>query len=261
MCACRGGGDLELAPQGFRGNSYLENEHPRKFIQLLKTKAGLLRQKSRNDRFGFTLAEVLITLGIIGVVAALTMPTLVGNYQKKVVVERLKKVYTTMKQVEYRAIADNGDIDLWAEYWSEEILLNKYIYPYLDVLKMCKRNECEYKYTDPESEGKQDLTNKIGFYLKDGTLVKISESHIGYGGNSSVFWLGYTIDINGNNPPNIAGRDVFFAEADLSDGARCGKESLFCFFKINACRINYSKSSCYYKIYKDGWQIKDDYPW
>ena len=30
----------------------------------------------------FTLAEVLITLGIIGIVAALTMPTLIGNYQK-----------------------------------------------------------------------------------------------------------------------------------------------------------------------------------
>ena len=33
---------------------------------------------------GFTLAEVLITLGIIGVVAALTIPTLINNYQKKI---------------------------------------------------------------------------------------------------------------------------------------------------------------------------------
>lgn len=32
---------------------------------------------------GFTLAEVLITLGIIGVVASMTMPVLVGNYKKK----------------------------------------------------------------------------------------------------------------------------------------------------------------------------------
>ena len=42
---------------------------------------------------GFTLAEVLITLGIIGVVAAMTLPTLMQNYQKKVAVERAKKAY------------------------------------------------------------------------------------------------------------------------------------------------------------------------
>ena len=40
---------------------------------------------------GFTLAEVLITLGIIGVVAALTLPSLITNYQKKQIVAQLKK--------------------------------------------------------------------------------------------------------------------------------------------------------------------------
>ncbi len=35
-------------------------------------------------RKGFTLAEVLITLGIIGVVAAITIPSLITNYQKTV---------------------------------------------------------------------------------------------------------------------------------------------------------------------------------
>lgn len=34
---------------------------------------------------GFTLAEVLITLGIIGIVAAMTLPTVITNVQKKVV--------------------------------------------------------------------------------------------------------------------------------------------------------------------------------
>lgn len=32
-------------------------------------------------KFGFTLAEVLITLGVIGIVAALTLPSVVANYQ------------------------------------------------------------------------------------------------------------------------------------------------------------------------------------
>ena len=42
-------------------------------------------------RVAFTLAEVLITLGIIGVVAALTMPALISNYKKTVYVNQLKK--------------------------------------------------------------------------------------------------------------------------------------------------------------------------
>ena len=41
----------------------------------------------------FTIAEVLITLGIIGIVAAMTLPVVIGNYQKKVTVEKLKTVY------------------------------------------------------------------------------------------------------------------------------------------------------------------------
>lgn len=40
---------------------------------------------------GFTLAEVLITLGIIGVVAALTMPTLIANIQQEIFNSRWEK--------------------------------------------------------------------------------------------------------------------------------------------------------------------------
>lgn len=42
----------------------------------------------------FTLAEVLITLGIIGVVASMTMPSLISKYQERVFVERLKQTYS-----------------------------------------------------------------------------------------------------------------------------------------------------------------------
>ena len=59
---------------------------------------------------GFTLAEVLITLGIIGVVASMTMPVLVGNYKKKAAVSQLKKVYSLLLQsIEFSKL-ENGDI-------------------------------------------------------------------------------------------------------------------------------------------------------
>ena len=60
-------------------------------------------------RIAFTLAEVLITLGIIGVVAALTLPSLITNYQKQVIETRLSKFYTTMNQAVLNSQIENGD--------------------------------------------------------------------------------------------------------------------------------------------------------
>ena len=62
----------------------------------------------------FTLAETLITIGIIGIVAAMTLPAIIDQRQKVVTVNRLKKFYTTMEQAilltekeEYCSIAIN----------------------------------------------------------------------------------------------------------------------------------------------------------
>jgi prepilin-type N-terminal cleavage/methylation domain-containing protein len=57
---------------------------------------------------GFTLAEVLITLGIIGVVAALTIPGLIASYQKKVVETRIKKFYSVIQQAVKMKEANDG---------------------------------------------------------------------------------------------------------------------------------------------------------
>ena len=50
-------------------------------------------------RTGFTLAEVLITLGIIGVVAAMTIPILLGEYKKYVNVVTLRKAYSDIERI------------------------------------------------------------------------------------------------------------------------------------------------------------------
>ena len=61
-------------------------------------------------KFAFTLAEVLITLGIIGVVAAITLPTLIKNYQKHVYVTQLKKVVNTLENNSRKILADEVEI-------------------------------------------------------------------------------------------------------------------------------------------------------
>ena len=66
-------------------------------------------------RCAFTLAEALITLGIIGVVAAMTLPILVQTYRNHVVETRLKKFYSIINQAVQRAEVDYGDRKDWYE--------------------------------------------------------------------------------------------------------------------------------------------------
>ncbi len=61
----------------------------------------------------FTLAEVLITLGIIGIVAAMTLPTLVQKYKEKQRVTQLKKAYSILNQAFTMAVNDYGTPDNW----------------------------------------------------------------------------------------------------------------------------------------------------
>lgn len=61
----------------------------------------------------FTLAEVLITLGIIGVVAALTLPSLIQNYHEKQRVTQLKKAYSVMQNAFLMAQEEYGEVTDW----------------------------------------------------------------------------------------------------------------------------------------------------
>ena len=72
-------------------------------------------QARRLSAKGFTRAETLITLGIIGIVAAMTLPVIVGKYKKQVTVSHLKKFYTTMNQALKRSEVDNGEFKYWSD--------------------------------------------------------------------------------------------------------------------------------------------------
>ena len=50
------------------------------------------QKQVQGDKLAFTLAEVLITIGIIGVVAALTIPTLVSNFNAKIKDSRIQNI-------------------------------------------------------------------------------------------------------------------------------------------------------------------------
>ena len=103
-------------------------------------------------KFGFTLAEVLITLAIIGVVAAMTIPTLISNYKKQLVETRLARFYSMMNQAIKLSEVDNGPVYTWEklnagyvtdsdgnEDFSQPYVatwFNKYLKPYIKILKV-----------------------------------------------------------------------------------------------------------------------------
>ena len=103
---------------------------------------------SLKSKVAFTLAEVLITLGIIGVVAAMTIPVLSQKYNHSVAETRLKKFYSIMNQAILQSVADNGDVETWS-YFNNDIIdedgnrvnqadkndesFQKYLAPYLKI--------------------------------------------------------------------------------------------------------------------------------
>jgi prepilin-type N-terminal cleavage/methylation domain-containing protein len=85
-----------------------------------------------DKKTAFTLAEVLVTLGIIGVIAALTVPGLKKHTGEKETVAGLKKAYSSLNQLVARSEIDNGPLQFW-DLSDATVFTEKYILPYLNV--------------------------------------------------------------------------------------------------------------------------------
>ena len=69
---------------------------------------------NNSRKIAFTLAEVLITLGIIGIVAALTIPSVIEGYKEKETVAKLKKVYSVLSQSYELYMQETGEPFKWS---------------------------------------------------------------------------------------------------------------------------------------------------
>ena len=111
------------------------------------------RVRVRGTQPAFTLAEVLITLGVVGIIAAMTLPMLAENYQRRIVETRLKRFYTTFNQAILRSIDVNGPYDGWGYFVNEKLDVNAqtvsqselianvfdlYLRPYLNIAQTQK---------------------------------------------------------------------------------------------------------------------------
>lgn len=214
-------------------------------------------------RNGFTLAEVLITLGIIGVVAAMTIPTLMTKYQKHKTETQLVKFYSMMNQTLRMSVAENGDPDGWIKankhytYDENVEFLNTYILPYMKNLG----------YKNCTSRGIMEL---VCVTLMDGGIMTFRID--GGGGDLNYFtaekWL---TDSRHRSRHNFAfqfskasgfgkinSRNYIEPYTFQWDGTREGLKS---HQRYGCQKDSPTYGFCTKYIQMNSWKIPSDYPW
>lgn len=170
----------------------------------------------------FTLAEVLITLGIIGIVAAMTIPTLMNNTNNEALKVSWKKVFSVLSNAAVSIKYDNGDNMLGIATTTDNLrdaFLNKLLYQ-----KKCNAGsplgDCWHKAGAYKTLDGLDPWNTVNFsraILNDGSMIAVNNSidaTCAQGGTIDPASPADTcgeiyIDVNGFKGPNKVSKDVF----------------------------------------------------
>lgn len=198
----------------------------------------------------FTLAEVLITLGVIGVVAAITIPTLIENHQKRTVETRLKKFYSNMSQaIQMWKLSEGLD-------QSEEFSFpSDTIYDGAKTLEWYNENFGKYM---PAMSTKA-LDGYLAISFKDGSGVT------GYVKDEVTMHLMYCVEYKHCKKAIFDGRNSFLFTiargifyTSYGNNTHLTREQL-----LEGCKqeAEHMRHTCARLIQYDGWQIKNDYPW
>lgn len=163
------------------------------------------------------MAEVLVTLGIIGVVSAMTIPTLMQNHQRKTYVTQLHKVYTELSQALVQYQTDKNAVNL-REAGLVSTSVSNFFKTYFKVVQDCGDDSTpcfadSYRKLSGVSSTFECFSNCV--VLADGTAIgttKVEED------NRANTILQFMVDVNGAQGPNIFGRDAFTLFLYLSNG-------------------------------------------
>lgn len=221
-----------------------------------------------NRSLGFTLAEVLVTLGIIGVVSAMTLPTLVKNHQRQVYVTQLQKVVNELSQATEKAIQENNAISLGETKYSG---LNAngardFLNDNFKVVQNCNTDltPCfadSYKRLDGSVFTLENPITVVS--LASGASISVFEQSNmkfnPYDWEPSLYldhgYYQLQVDVNGVQGPNILGRDLFYMEL-YSDG-KVGESYIGDDWHADYCGETDQSYGfgCLSKIMQDGWKM------
>lgn len=231
-------------------------------------------------KFGFTLAEVLITLGVIGVVAAMTIPTLMSAYNRHVVETRLYKIHSTFMQGIRMAQANSdsnftvqnpttGKEDVNGFSWeNSKLVFDEYFAPVFKISHTYPEGT-RFKVYSTDGQNKVDGAGDAVTYqiaLLDGTVLGFTK----VGGQNTRFYLDITI--NPTRKKLISGRDTFFIQySDDGEGnfqiynpySTISNERLKEYCTSHESRpaaAIYPSAFCTALIVKNNFKIPSDYP-
>ncbi len=171
----------------------------------------------RRFKLAFTLAEVLITLGIIGIVAAMTLPALIKNYQGYILQNQLKKAYSIIQSAVNKMNYDEG-VNASYSVYSRNTLM-PVLKKYFNIAKDCADAKCEIKF-GVDDDGNQTVNDSYhyktyngkkmkNYYLDDGQIILYDSMFIMLE-DSNTGLLMISVDVNGyNKKPNRWGQDLF----------------------------------------------------
>ena len=228
-------------------------------------------------KLAFTLSEVLITLGIIGVVAAMTIPNLITHYQKKQTVTKLQKAISVLNQAYKLSYDENGDLspeEQTALGASE--YFKKYWEPYIKVNQFCTTaQDCGYSSNPPMYMINGQLTDwgwgssstRTLFSTMDGFVYFIILSYWKTLDQVQVSNPVVFVDINGGEKPNRLGRDIFElilvsdGKGVLPYGTNLSNDDVnkYCSYEVGI--YDSDTVTCAEKIKRAGWIIDRSYPW
>lgn len=217
----------------------------------------------------------------------MTFPALFGKYQKVVTVNKLKKSYSILSQLVIESQEANGlavfnsnasiDSDFvkyffytyWLPYFNNPVVAEDRvtgIYPELYAFKTLRGEAVQTNvYTNYDYA-------RVYFTTNDGTAYFVIFMHYDYeyddDGNLVSQTAKYSsqqnvyVDLNGTKLPNVLGKDVFlfivFFDGSIVKPYGYDKTDT----QIqNNCSKTGQGYYCAAKIMRDGWHIKNDYPW
>ncbi len=213
-------------------------------------------------KIAFTLAEVLVTLGIIGVVSAMTVPSLMQNHQRKTYVTQLHKVYNLFSQASVQYMNDNNALNMKEAGITSQTAADEFIKKYFKIALSCGTDaeKCfaagEYKKMNGVSAEVAAIAGMTYYILADGSAIGVVYQSSG---------MQIQIDINGKKGPNIVGRDVFafriYNSGVIDEGGTDAEPPLSAEQRENIYNTYCSGNSqdtwwgCFGKIVNDGWEM------
>lgn len=229
----------------------------------------------------FTLAETLIALTVIGVVAAITIPIIENKHLKDQTVIQLKKAYSDFSNAALMAQTIYGDIGSWDFSLNNHNFFDTYFYPYINISEQsiaeAKTKNIKYLQTSGTEETSLLIMRNQGTIVELLSGCQIFTYPLNYGGTGSEHKRRcYAVDINGYKKPNKFGRDLFMFCIDSEKGiiphgwndneaATVKKTRQQLLNGPSPYSYQCSKKArgmwCAAVIMNDGWQIKKDYPW